>query len=91
MSGTEYLRSVAKAAKPVAPAPFRVVREKLRRLIVAERYEPATASLPDSLYHLVDKPEISRYRRVADGLAQKSPAVRLTGPFAPFAFTPNLL
>jgi hypothetical protein len=90
-SGTEYLRAVARAAKPAPPAAFRVVRDKLRRLSIAERYQPATASLPDSLYHLVDRSGISRYRSVAEGLAHASPILTLTGPFPPFAFTPGVL
>jgi hypothetical protein len=90
-SGTEYLRRAAKAAKPAPPAAFKAIHERLRTLIAAERYQPATGSLPDSLYHLVERANASRYRSVAEGLAQASPALTLTGPFAPFAFAPEVL
>jgi hypothetical protein len=90
-TGTAYLRRAARAASPSPPAVFRICREKLRPLIVQERYQPATASLPDSLYHLVDRASAARYRLVAEKLASSTPALRVTGPWAPFAFTPDLL
>jgi hypothetical protein len=90
-SGTAYLRQAARAAKPVAPAAFRAAREKLRPLIAAERYQPATSALPDTLYHLVGKEESERYGLVATKLAAATSVVRVTGPFPAFAFTPELL
>jgi hypothetical protein len=89
VSGTAYLRSVA--AKSVPPAAFRAVRGKLRPLVVSERYQPATASVPASLYHLVDRDSVERYGLVARKLAASTPTFRVTGPFPPFAFTPELL
>jgi gas vesicle protein GvpL/GvpF len=87
--GADYLRRAAAKAAP--PAAFRAVREKLRPLLAAERYQAATASLPNSLYHLVDRASVSRYRLIARTLASANPALRLSGPFPPFAFTPELL
>jgi hypothetical protein len=87
--GAEYLRRAAAKAAP--PAAFRAVREKLRPLLAEERYQPATASLPNTLYHLVERGSVSRYRRMARTLASASPALRLSGPFPPFAFAPELL
>jgi hypothetical protein len=93
MTGVEYLRQAARAANPPPPAAFRRLRRGLRPLITAERYQPATPSLPDSLYHLVDRSCLERYRLLAEKLASASatPALRLSGPWAPFAFTPDLL
>ena len=88
-SGTEYLRRAARARPAAAPAAFKAMRERLRPLVAAERYQAATASLPDSLYHLVDRSRVARYRLIAARLA--SPALRVTGPFPPFAFAPVLL
>ena len=88
-SGTEYLRRAAAKAAP--PAAFQTLRQKLRPLLAAERYQAATPSLPDSLYHLVDRASVSRYRLIARTLASAGPALRLSGPFPPFAFTPELL
>ena len=87
-SGSEYLRRVA---NPPLPAAFRTLRAKLKPLVVRERYQPATAALPDSLYHLVDKASASRYRVAAGALAHANPTLTVRGPFPPFAFVPELL
>jgi hypothetical protein len=89
--GTAYLRRAARAANPAPPAAFRISRDTLRPLIVQERYQPATPSLPDSLYHLVDRASAARYRVAAGKLSAARPALRVSGPWAPFAFTPDLL
>lgn len=88
-SGADYLRAAAKTAAP--PASFRAVREKLRPLITAERYQAANSSLPTSLYHLVDRERVQRYGLIARKLASASPTLGVSGPFPPFAFTPDLL
>ena len=90
-SGTAYLRAAARASRPAPPPAFRAAREKLGPFVAAERYQPATATLPDSLYHLVDRGSAARYRLVARKLALARPQVRVTGPFPPFAFVPELL
>jgi hypothetical protein len=88
-TGTDYLRRAARAALPNSA--FKSVRSALRTIVAEERYQPATPSLPDSLYHLVDRSREARYRLLAERLRTTTPALRLTGPFAPFAFTPELL
>jgi hypothetical protein len=90
-SGTDYLRGLAAAARPMPPAAFKAVRETLRGLVAAERFQTGTASVPDSLYHLVERSGERRYRLAADTLAAANAALRVTGPFPPFAFTPDLL
>jgi hypothetical protein len=90
-SGAEYLRRVARAAKAVPPEAFRAVREKLRPLVVKERYQAATSTLPPSVYHLVARDNVETYRLLAGGLAAGPRAVRVSGPFAPFAFAPDFL
>lgn len=90
-SGTEYLRSAARAATGTPPAAYRNIREKLRPLVAHERYQAMSQALPDALYHLVDRENTQRYNLIARKLAASSPALRLSGPFPPFAFTPELL
>ena len=63
----------------------------MRPLVAVERYQAATASLPAALYHLVDREGVDRYMRTAGELTAASAALRVTGPFPPFAFTPELL
>ena len=91
LSGGEYLRQAARAAKPAPPAAWRAIRSKLAPLVVSERYQPASAATPESLYHLVGRAETQKYRLLADKLASSSPSVTVTGPFPPFAFTPEFL
>lgn len=88
-SGTEYLRRAAKAAKPSPPAAWRSLRRTLAPLIAAERYQPATATTPESLYQLVGRDRIDRYWKAAAALRDADAALTLSGPWAPFAFTPE--
>jgi hypothetical protein len=90
-SGTDYLRRAATAAKPSPPSSWRALRSKLAPLVVSDRYQPASAAAPESLYHLVGRTEMERYRLIANKLASGSPSLRVTGPFPPFAFAPEFL
>ena len=90
-TGTEYLLRAARAKSPAPPPAFRMVRSKVAPLIAAERYQPATAQLPASLYHLVDRSAIERYEVIGEAIAHASPVLRMSGPFPPFAFAPEIL
>ena len=90
-TGTAYLRRAAQAASPTPPPVFKTVRDSLGPLVVEERYQATTSPLPAALYHLVDRGNRDRYRLTAQTLAAASSALRVTGPWAPFAFTPDLL
>jgi len=90
-SGAEYLKRLARAKHPPPPAVFRTVRAKLRPLVEVEKYQPAAATIPDSLYHLVDRDAIARYQVAGEALKRSAPTLRLSGPWPPFAFTPDLL
>jgi hypothetical protein len=43
-----------------------------------------------AVYHLIARRDQLRYRRALASLLRTQPAVRVTGPWAPFAFTPEL-
>jgi hypothetical protein len=90
-SGAEYLRRAARAASPAPPAAFRAMRTALAPLRVAERYQPATAALPEALYHLVDRAALSRYETASVRLQERNPKLTVTGPFPPFAFAADIL
>lgn len=90
-SGTDYLRRAARSMKPAAPAAWRPIRSTLKPLVAAERYQPATASTPESLYHLVARTDAGAYQRLGAELASAGRDMLLTGPFPPFAFTPEVL
>jgi len=92
-SGTDYLRRRAAAEQRALPVVMRPLRTAFARLVVAERFQPASAAMPDSLYHLVPKRRLMAYRRIAAGLPHSPRMSRLTvsGPWPPYAFTPELL
>ena len=90
-SGAEYLRRAARAANPAPPPAFRAMRTALAPLRVAERYQPATAVLPEALYHLVDRAAVSRYETASVRLQERNPKLTVTGPFPPFAFAADIL
>jgi hypothetical protein len=89
-SGTEYLRRAARSAKPAPPAAWRALRRRLAPLVVAERYQPATATTPESLYHLVARDAVTRYSTLGAAFTQADEKLTLTGPWAPFAFAEAL-
>jgi len=90
-TGTEYLLRAARGKNPTPPPAFRALRSKVAPLVAAERYQPATAQLPASLYHLVDRSAIERYVVIGEAIAHASPGLRMSGPFPPFAFAPEIL
>jgi hypothetical protein len=90
-SGTDYLRRAARAARPAPPAAWRALRVKLAPLVAAERYQPASPPLPETLYHLVPRDKSARYSTMGAGLRNAKPKLSLTGPWPPFAFAPELL
>jgi len=90
-SGTDYLRRAARSMNPAAPAAWRTLRSKLKPLVVCERYQPAIASAPESLYHLVARTNVTPYQRLGAEFVSAGRKLVLTGPFPPFAFTPELL
>jgi hypothetical protein len=90
VSGTQYLQQAARAANPPPPAAFRALQTRLAPLIVRQRYQPGTAALPEAVYHLVAASDVRRYTTAA-ALDTTAPRLAMTGPFAPFAFAPEIL
>jgi hypothetical protein len=90
LTGAAYLRRAAAAAKPVPPARWRTLRAKLAPLVSAERYQPATAVTPESLYHLVARDAVIRYSTMASALRHADAKLSMTGPWPPFAFAPGV-
>jgi hypothetical protein len=86
-SGAEYLRRVT---RPAVPPVFRAVHQALGGLARRERAEPAKASRPATLHHLVAKQKVRAYERSSTALTSASNLV-VTGPYPPFAFVPELL
>ena len=86
-SGRDYLqRRREQLLPPVPPHAERTLRE-LRSLIVDERRKAERAML--SIYHLIAREDTVEYRETVTRIGATGVAV--SGPFAPFAFAPELL
>jgi hypothetical protein len=68
-----------------------MLRDQLRSFVVRERFQPAASGIPDTLYQLIDKQAVRRYRAKARSLTQASPRLVVSGPWPPFAFAPEML
>jgi hypothetical protein len=87
-SGREYLERRLRAASPSLPPPARAVLAALQPMVVGERREPGVGSLLATVYHLIDAGDVARYTRVVKKRSNRR--MILTGPWPPFAFTPQL-
>jgi hypothetical protein len=87
-SGRQYLEQRQKLASPEIPPVAGALLDALRPLARRERREPGAAGLLVNVYHLVDDADVSRYAAI---LRQRgAPNVVSSGPWPPFAFTPEL-
>jgi hypothetical protein len=89
-SGTDYLRRLVRAAHPEPPPSFKRAR-MLGTLAAAQRFMPASGVSPAALYHLVDRRRVGAYSAAASRVHAEAPGLSWSGPFAPYAFAPELL
>lgn len=91
-TGTAYLaqRRAAFHAVPSEAAPLQAA---VRSLVSDERVQPGRGGIRATLFHLVARDNVDRYRdaveAVLPGMAPWSAAV--SGPWPPFAFAPELI
>lgn len=90
LSGAEYLENALRVTKAPASGTFRRIADGVGSLSVAERYQQRTHTLPDALYHLVDRAKLDAYETASKRMQTASPAAVLSGPWAPYAFVPEL-
>ena len=90
LSGAEYLRRASRSASASTAPAFRRVRACVGELAIAERYQQPTATLPESVYHLVDRAKVDAYQDASKDLRESNKALTLSGPWAPYAFVPDL-
>lgn len=91
VTGTAYLRRAAHGLKAAPPESFRLLRDRLHPFVIREKFQPAARGMPDTVYQLIDKPAVPRYRVMAEALAVTSPMLTVSGPWPPFAFAPEML
>lgn len=87
MTGTAYLEARLSAVKAM-PRLARVVTDAVAPMAIAERSEAGTGRTPATLYHLIDRANVTAYSDAISGL--QLPATHVSGPWPPFAFVPDL-
>ena len=86
-SGREYLERRRSVLDPAPPADVEGVLRDLRAFILDERRRPIErGSL--TIYHLVARADVKEYRDVVN--AARVAGVAMSGPWAAFAFAPDL-
>jgi hypothetical protein len=86
-SGREYLERARRALAPPLPRHAERLLSAVQPYVVSARREPGAGRLLATLYHLVDAAQISRYMAAA---RTRRPGVIVSGPWPPFAFSPQL-
>lgn len=88
-TGTEYLEARRREA-PV-PLPLLAAREAVRPFVRGERSAAGKGPVAGTLYHLVDRADADGYREAIARLpAGPGGLLTVSGPWAPFAFAPDL-
>ena len=87
-SGRQYLEGRQRALDPVLPANAQAFLQSVRRLVLRERLEPGAAGLLATIYHLLPSDRESAYSAAVP--TSRFPNLIVSGPWPPFAFTPQL-
>ena len=87
-SGVEYLRARAAAARGPDVPEIRTVRAQMAPLVRAERVSLGQEAGVLTIYHLIDRGRAARYRALVRKM-RKPGRIRVSGPFAPYAFVPE--
>ena len=88
-SGTDYLES-RRALLSAIPSALSAASEAVRSLAVLERFETGRGSTAATLYHLIERNQVQIYRDLLASVASGDGKLTVSGPWAPFAFTPDL-
>jgi hypothetical protein len=92
-TGTAYLAQRLAQAQSV-PAEAAPLRDAVAPFVIEERVMPGRGSVRATLFHLVAREDVDRYRSAAERIRAPTAAslVRtvVTGPWPPFAFAPEL-
>jgi hypothetical protein len=92
-SGTDYLLARARSSRAFLPPLARAICRAVRPLAVLERVDPGRGGVQATMHHLIQRDSIQRYLDLVDATVsarESPPAVAVSGPFPPFAFTPDL-
>jgi hypothetical protein len=90
-SGSAYLNARRAALSASPPRAAAALTASVRTLLHDERTESDRQRGRTALFHLIERGAVKRYRAsIASVPLADDDHVTLTGPFAPFAFTPEL-
>lgn len=93
-TGTAYLTARRTALASGVPPAGKRLRRAVRPLVDAERVDPARGRVRATLHHLIPRGRAAEYRALVErSLATTPPGgdqVVVSGPWPPFAFTPEL-
>lgn len=91
--GARYLEERRAAAGYPLPDAVARLSAAVRDMIVAEKAEPGQRGVRAMLYHLIERGRSGGYARaLSNAAAEVEPfTVKVTGPWPPFAFAPELL
>jgi hypothetical protein len=91
LTGTAYLNARRVQSSGAARPGVEAVQRAVKDLAAADRVQPGPAFV--TIYHLIASGSSDSYRaRLADVAAELTPLlVRVTGPWPPFAFVPELI
>jgi hypothetical protein len=90
-SGVAYLNARRASISASLPPVAVVVIDAVRTLVRGERIENDRESGRTAVFHLIDRTDVRRYRSsIASLTLPTDDSVTATGPFAPFAFAPEL-
>ena len=88
-TGRQYLEQRQRAGAPELPSRARAFLDAVRPLVTRERQERGAPGLLASVYHLLESKNIDEYQTLARTMTGSD--VIASGPWPPFAFTPQLL
>ena len=86
-TGRQYLEDRRRALEPVLPEAARTLVAALSPIAVRERREPGAAGLLATIYHLVATADLAAYTATAGRHSVSN--IIVSGPWPPFAFTPQ--
>jgi hypothetical protein len=86
-SGTAYLEARRAAAVHTVPPGAASMTAAVRHLVAAERSENGQGRSAASIYHLIERRHVNQYRAALSSV--QSSIVTVSGPWPPFAFTPD--
>jgi hypothetical protein len=93
VTGTAYLSSRRRAARVVVPPAGTRIRRAVQPLLARERIDPGRGRVRATLHHLITRGQAAEYTALVNqslGEATSPGDVVVSGPWPPFAFTPDL-